>query len=90
MLVDHSVSPCLMSELNDVGDSHSPIHGFAYDGYPVYGPYQDADTLAVSCWQARDYDSAETGCVGGGRTCQLVSAYDYTQGKPSTQLSHFH
>jgi hypothetical protein len=29
----------LRTQLGDDGTSHSPILGFAYDGFPVYGPY---------------------------------------------------
>lgn len=76
----HSMSPCLLAQLNDTGDSHSPVHGFALDGYPVYGPYQAHKTLAQSCWQARDYSSSATGCSGGERTCVLVNSYNYKLG----------
>ena len=27
-----------MQQLGDDGSDHSPIHGFAYDGYPIFGP----------------------------------------------------
>ena len=71
----------MAAALDDVGDGHSPVHGFAYDSFPVYGPYQAANTLAVSCWQARDYSaSSPTGCANGDRSCQLVDQYDYTLG----------
>ena len=70
-----------MLQLNDDGSAHSPVHGFANDGYPIYGPYQDADTLAVSCWVERDYSDPIVGCEGGDRTCILNDPWDYTQGK---------
>ena len=76
-----------MTQLNDTGHGHSPVHGFAYDGYPIYGPYQAANTLAVSCWQARDYSSTETGCSNGKRSCTFVDAYDYTKGTNTTTYS---
>lgn len=85
VLIDHSYSPCLMEELGDVGKSHSPLHGFAYDGYPIYGPYQAANTLAVSCWQARDYSSTSvTGCSDGKRSCVLKDPYNYKSGTTTT------
>jgi hypothetical protein len=31
----------------------SPLHGFSFDGYPIYGPYHADGTLVVSCWQVR-------------------------------------
>ncbi len=35
----HQVPECLQVELGDDGLEHSPIIGWARDGYPVYGPY---------------------------------------------------
>ena len=32
-------TPKLREELNDDGQNHSPILGWAYDGNPIYGPY---------------------------------------------------
>lgn len=79
--VDHSYSPCLANLLGDTGTGHSPIYGFAYDSYPIYGPYQAANTLAQSCWKKRDYSaSSATGCSDGTRSCVLVDMFDYTQG----------
>eukprot|EP01034_Spumella_vulgaris_P040121 gene40121-49624_t len=77
----HSYSQCLAERLGDVGASHSPVHGFGYDGYPIYGPYQAADSLAVSCWQKRNYASTSaTGCSDSARSCILKDNSDYTQG----------
>eukprot|EP01034_Spumella_vulgaris_P022776 gene22776-28938_t len=77
----HSYSPCLATVLGDDGTAHSPVHAFAYDGFPVYGPYQAANSLAVSCWQKRNYAaSSPTGCSGGKRTCVLKDNSDYTLG----------
>lgn len=36
----HHQSPtALLGQLGDDGSSHSPIIGFAFDGFPIYGPY---------------------------------------------------
>lgn len=35
----HQQSPSLRAQLGDDGTAHSPILGFAFDGFPVYGPY---------------------------------------------------
>jgi len=35
----HQQSPSLRGQLGDDGTAHSPILGFAFDGFPVYGPY---------------------------------------------------
>lgn len=83
----HSYSPCLAHILNDTGDAHSPIYGFAYDGYPIYGPYQSKDSLAISCWQPRDYQaSSPTGCADGKRSCLLNNEFDYHNGTHNVSL----
>ena len=30
----------------DKGEAHSPVIGFALDGFPVYGPYESAGVMA--------------------------------------------
>jgi hypothetical protein len=80
----HFHAPCLAEKLGDTGTGHSPIYGFGPDGYPIYGPYQAAGKLASSCWMARDYSSAATGCSGGARTCKLTDEFDYTKGTTAT------
>ena len=40
----HQRPVSLMAQLGDDGSSHSPIIGFAFDGFPVYGPYGFANT----------------------------------------------
>ena len=79
----HSYGRCLRELLGDDGTGHSPIIGYAADGYPIYGPYEAADTLAVSGWVARDYGApeAEGGCgTPGERTCVMVDQYDLSAG----------
>lgn len=82
----HNYSSCMAEQLGDTGDSHSPAYGQAADGYPVHGPWHSAETLVVSSWNTRDYDSADstTGCGGAGeRTCLLVDQYDLSKGTES-------
>lgn len=79
----HFYTSCLADLVGDDGTTHSPIYGYAADGYPVYGPWESADTLALSGWKARDYGAAlaEGGCnTPGERTCTLVNEYDVSQG----------
>jgi hypothetical protein len=35
---------CLRTELGDDGTQHSPILGWSWDGFPIYGPYGFANT----------------------------------------------
>jgi hypothetical protein len=79
----HTYSTCLAEQVNDNGTGHSPIYGFAADGYPIYGPWHDDGVLTNSCWKTRYYEepSSPSGCgVAGERTCLLVSQYDLSQG----------
>ena len=78
----HSYPHCLAEQLGDDGTDHSPVYGFAQDGYPIYGPWQSNGVLAESCWIARDYtaSTSEGGCEDGTRSCQLVDNMDLSQG----------
>jgi hypothetical protein len=79
----HSFSWCLADLVGDDGSAHSPVFGFAADGYALYGPYESAGVLALSGWQTRDYGASEEkgGCgTPGERTCVLVDEYDVSKG----------
>jgi hypothetical protein len=79
----HFYTSCLADLVGDKGDAHSPIYGYAADGYPVYGPWESAGVLAVSGWKTRDY-GAETSAGGcgtpGERSCILNDPTDLSQG----------
>lgn len=42
----HKYPVCVNTPYADKGDAHSPIIGFALDGFPLYGPYESEGTLA--------------------------------------------
>ncbi|WP_010586622.1 YHYH protein [Schlesneria paludicola] len=42
----HKYPSCVKSPFTDNGKQHSPVIGFAFDGFPVYGPYESAGVLA--------------------------------------------
>lgn len=42
----HKYPICVNTPFADKGDGHSPIVGFALDGFPVYGPYESKGTMA--------------------------------------------
>ncbi|MCA9247873.1 MAG: YHYH protein [Planctomycetales bacterium] len=44
----HKYPVCVKSPWCDDGAAHSPLIGFAFDGFPVYGPYEAAGELAKS------------------------------------------
>jgi hypothetical protein len=41
------------SPWSDDGTSHSPLIGFALDGFPVYGPYESAGVMAKDLTENR-------------------------------------
>lgn len=42
----HKYPSCLKSPFPDEGKQHSPVIGFAFDGYPIYGPYEESGVMA--------------------------------------------
>ena len=42
----HKYPSCVKSPFADNGKQHSPVIGFAFDGFPVYGPYESAGVMA--------------------------------------------
>ncbi len=42
----HKYPVCVKSPWADDGEAHSPVIGFAFDGYPIYGPYEAKGLLA--------------------------------------------
>jgi hypothetical protein len=42
----HKYPICVNTPFVDSGDAHSPVIGFALDGFPVYGPYEAARVMA--------------------------------------------
>jgi hypothetical protein len=42
----HKYPICVNSPWADEGKAHSPLIGFAFDGFPVYGPYESRDVMA--------------------------------------------
>ena len=79
----HVYPECLALHLGDDSARHSPVYGFAADGYPVHGPWADLELLARSSWRLRDYGTAgsATGCAEAGRrTCLLADPLDPAAG----------
>lgn len=42
----HKYPSCVKSPFRDDGKQHSPVIGFAFDGFPLYGPYESDGTMA--------------------------------------------
>ena len=52
----HKYPSCVKSPFPDDGKQHSPIIGFAFDGFPVYGPYEEAGVMAKDLKEDRALD----------------------------------
>jgi YHYH protein len=53
----HKYPSCVKSPFKDDGKQHSPIIGFAFDGFPVYGPHESAGTMAKDLVDAKALDA---------------------------------
>jgi len=42
----HKYPVCVKTPWTDDGEAHSPVIGFAFDGIPVYGPYESKGVMA--------------------------------------------
>ena len=42
----HKYPICVNSPWSDPGNQHSALIGFAFDGFPIYGPYEAKDVMA--------------------------------------------
>ncbi|MBX7218767.1 MAG: YHYH protein [Blastocatellia bacterium] len=42
----HKYPVCSRSPFKDKGQAHSPVIGFAFDGFPIYGPYESKGVMA--------------------------------------------
>ena len=43
----HKYPTCVKSPFPDDGTEHSPVIGFAFDGFPIHGPYESAGVMAM-------------------------------------------
>jgi hypothetical protein len=53
----HKYPSCVKSPFSDDGKQHSPVLGFAFDGFPVYGPYESAGTMAKDLTDTQALDA---------------------------------
>jgi YHYH protein len=42
----HKYPVCVNSPWDDDGEQHSPVIGWAFDGFPIYGPYESKGVMA--------------------------------------------
>ena len=42
----HKYPICVNSPWDDDGEGHSPVIGWAFDGFPIYGPYESRGMMA--------------------------------------------
>lgn len=78
----HNYNGCLRQMVGDEGTGHSPVYGYAGDGYPIHGPFHADNEVSESCWQLRDYSATSpTGCgADGERTCTYIDEENISLG----------
>ena len=52
----HKYPSCVKSPFADDGRRHSPILGFAFDGFPVHGPFEETGLMAMNLKGERALD----------------------------------
>ncbi|MDZ4853122.1 MAG: YHYH protein [Pirellulaceae bacterium] len=52
----HKYPTCVKSPFSDDGKQHSPVIGFAFDGFPIYGPYEEVGVMAMDLHSERSLD----------------------------------
>ena len=52
----HKYPTCVKSPFPDDGHAHSPVIGFAFDGFPVHGPYESDGVMARDVERERALD----------------------------------
>lgn len=53
----HKYPVCVKSPFRDNGKQHSPVIGFAFDGFPIYGPYESGGLMAKEATGELSLDS---------------------------------
>lgn len=52
----HKYPTCVKSPFKDDGKQHSPVIGFAFDGFPLYGPYESDGVMAKDLEKSKALD----------------------------------
>jgi hypothetical protein len=60
----HKYPSCVKSPFPDDGEQHSPVLGLAFDGFPIYGPYEGREQLARDLSTTGDGPPALDVCNG--------------------------
>ena len=90
----HKYPSCVKSPFADDGERHSPVLGFAFDGFPVHGPYEQSGVMAkdVKGDRALDVCNGHTDPARGyhyhvtpGRFPYIIGGY---AGVPEQSNSH--
>lgn len=72
----HKYPSCVKSPFADNGKQHSPILGFAFDGFPLYGPYEADGIKALELEGERALDACN-----GHRDAERGYHYHVTPGR---------
>ncbi len=81
----HKYPSCVKSPFPDDGERHSPILGFAWDGFPVYGPYESDGVMAKDLTGAQALD-----VCNGHRDPERGYHYHVTPGRFPYLIGGYH
>jgi hypothetical protein len=78
----HKYPSCVKSPFPDDGKQHSPVIGFAWDGFPIYGPYEESGVMAkdLNGSTALDVCNGHTDSVRGYHYHVTPGRFPYTIG----------
>ena len=84
----HMIPPCLLNELGDNPTEHSPIIGYAFDGFPIYGPYAYSDAGDPSSTIVRMDSSYRTRSITVRRTLPDGTTLPQSQWGPNVSAAY--
>jgi len=74
----HFPPSCLLAQLDDYGDGHSPQIGWSYDGFPIYGPLGPGGVEIMNCGvDGADATYCQDECGGYEGELSGVDTYTY-------------
>ncbi len=85
----HGYSPCLGAQLGTTSMSHSTIFGFAFDGYPIYGPYGYSSPASAASGVRRIVSGYRLRSITQRHTLPNGTALTPSQYGPDVDTLHF-
>ncbi|KAK3286667.1 hypothetical protein CYMTET_5785 [Cymbomonas tetramitiformis] len=73
----HTPPSCLLNQLQEKSDAHSPLVGWAQDGFPVYGPRGNGGIMMKQCSFTGNVEPCVDECGGYYGDIDLEDGYVY-------------